>query len=328
MAPGLSIIIVNWNGGDLIRNCLASLRDHSPAVDYEVIVVDNASTDGSVDWLRSEEAKAMIRPATLRLIANRDNVGFGRANNQAFASSEASLVFLLNPDTEVQAGALDTLIASLRENDRVGVCGPRLIMTDGSVQPSVWHNPTPPWEVVVSGLKLHYLIPKRWRGRFLLGHHWDHAHRRFARRLSGAALLVRRKVIDQVGGFDERFYMYGEDVEWCLRIHRAGWLLLFEPAAVVVHHASSSAIQRWGPLETFRRVAEGQLQFQSYVLSRPRLIVNLVISFLVALVSYVAHVLTRRSTEELRTLLALYAEYFKRAVRPKQVAPSEQSVER
>jgi len=308
----LSIVIVNWNGGELLERCLGSIIAHPPAFDYEIIVVDNASSDQSLNWLRSAEAKALCSSTSFRLIANSENLGFSKANNQAFAASDSPLVFLLNPDTEVQPQAIDRLIADIRSAGNIGACGPRLLNTDGSLQPTVWRNPPAAWEILLSGLKLYRLLPARLRGELLLGGHWDHARRRFVNRLSGAALLIKREVIDQVGGLDERFFMYGEDVEWCLRIVRNGWLLLFEPEAVVIHHLSQSAIERWGQLEASRRVADGWLRYQRQTLSRPRVIVNLLASMFVASVSLVRRSITGDSTIELKMKLRLFGDYLKR----------------
>jgi GT2 family glycosyltransferase len=282
MAAELSIVIVNWNGGRLLRRCIESIAQSPPSVAYEIVVVDNASSDGSVGWLGSDDPKAALAGATLRVIANRENVGYGRANNQAIAESQASLVLLLNADTEVRPGALDTLVATLGAHPRAAACGPRLLNTDGSLQPSVWPNPPTPWEIIVAGLGLWRLVPPRARGEWLLGRHWDHARRRIVPGLFGAALLVRRPVFSRVGGFDERFHMYGEDDEWCLRVRRAGWRLLFEPSAVVVHHGGRFSERRWGSGERRRVQLESYFRFQRLCLSHPHRVANLLAGALVA----------------------------------------------
>ena len=175
MKVELSVVIVNWNGGALLRRCLACIAQHPPLVPYEVIVVDNASTDSSVAWLHSDEAHALLREAPLRVIENQENRGFSQANNQAITLSTAPLLFLLNPDTEVRPTAIDTLIAALQSDRTVGACGPRLVNPDGSLQPTVWHNPPAAWEILLSGLKVYKFIPTRLRGELLLGPLWNHA---------------------------------------------------------------------------------------------------------------------------------------------------------
>ena len=264
MTRALSIIIVNWNAGDLLRRCVAGIVAAAPAIAYEILVVDNASGDDSLAGLRRDDAAAaLIRDDGLRILENAENRGFGAANNQAFSRTRTAFVLLLNPDTVIAPGAVESLAAVLRTDPGVAACGPRLLNADGSLQISVWRNPPAAWEIVLSSLRLYRLLPSRLRGELLLGPHWPHDRRRDVRMLSGAALLVRREAIDAVGGFDERFHMYGEDNEWCLRMVRAGWRLVFEPGAVIRHDEAQSSRQRWTPLQK-RRV---QLE-ASYLVQR------------------------------------------------------------
>src|SRR5688500_6058110 len=239
MSPDLSIIIVNWNGGELLRRCIESVASHPPACSWEIILVDNASTDNSLEWVRSANLP------NLRLVENKDNLGFGKANNLGFKLSSAPLLFLLNNDAEVQEGAIDRLISTIKSGARVGACGPRIINPDGSLQISVWRNPPTPWAMIVGAFRLYRLLPRRVAGELLLGPYWNHDRRRTVNMLMGAAMLVKREVVDQLGGFDERFHMYAEDFEWCLRIVRGGWEIGFEPDAVVLHHGGQATGKRW-----------------------------------------------------------------------------------
>lgn len=260
----LSIIIVNWNAGDLLRRCVAGIVAAAPAIGYEILVVDNASSDDSLDVLRRDGgAAALIRDGGLRIFENTENRGFGAANNQAFAHARTPFVLLLNPDAVLTSGAVESLVAVLRADPGVAACGPRILNADGSLQISVWRNPPAAWEIVLSSLRLYRVLPSRLRGELLLGPHWPHDRRRDVPMLSGAALMVRREAIDAVGGFDERFHMYGEDNEWSLRMVRAGWRLVFEPAAVVRHDEAQSARQRWTSLQKRRVQIEA-----SYLLQR------------------------------------------------------------
>src|SRR6185295_11463408 len=160
MAAELSIIIVNWNGGELLRSCLKSVAQAPPSVSYDIVVVDNASSDESVAWLGSAEVATLLPGIDVHVIENADNAGFARANNQGFAYTRAPLLFLLNPDTEVKPGAIDALIACLRSHASFGACGPRLLNTDGSLQHSVWRNPPTASEILITGLGLWRLIPR------------------------------------------------------------------------------------------------------------------------------------------------------------------------
>ena len=304
MTPDLSIIVVNWNGGDFLQRCLDSVAKFPPAVPYEVIVVDNASTDGSREFLQSRKE--------VRLIANSENVGFGRANNQAFAASESPLLFLLNSDAEVHAGAIDALIATMREDEKLGAVGPRLINPDGSLQPSVWRNPLTPFEMIVTAFQLHRLFPRRLRANLLLGFHWDHSHRRSVQMLSGAALMVRRKMIDDVGGFDERFHMYGEDSEWALRMVRGGWLMLFEPVATVTHHVGKSSANRWTDLEKREREYKGFFQLQRLHFTRRLAVANLLTGYGLSLLRHAWLSLRRQPRAENTLVRTLYRDELRR----------------
>lgn len=314
MPTDLCIAIVNWNGSHFLRRCVESIRQSPPTVSWEIVVVDNASTDDSVNWLRALVANAGQDDLKVRLIENVENVGFSRANNQAIAYSEAPLLLLLNNDTEVMPGTIDLLIATLKSDDRIGACGPRLINPDGSLQVSAWRNPPTPWEILVSGLRIYRLIPRTIRGELLLGKHWDHLRRRRVGMLSAAAILIRAAVIDDVGGFDERFHMYAEDDEWCLRVVRAKWWLVFEPEAVVMHHGGAAAGARWGSLERQLRITNEGLRFQRYSLSRAHLIANLLANSFVLFLAHSWNKLKGGPVKETRLKFGLYLRHLKRAL--------------
>ncbi|HVF56479.1 MAG TPA: glycosyltransferase family 2 protein [Pyrinomonadaceae bacterium] len=315
MKADLSIVIVNWNGGDLLRACVESIAAAPPGVPFEIVVVDNASTDDSIARLRSVDFSAGRSDAALRIVENAENVGFSRANNQAIRSSDAPFVFVLNPDTEVRAGAIDALLATLRSDERIGAVGPRLLNTDGTLQVSVSRNPLTAWVILVTGLRLYKLLPKRMRGELLLAEHWDHARRRSVNFLNGAAIMAKREMIDKVGALEERFHMYGEDVEWCLRIVRAGWLLVFEPSAEVVHHGGQSSIKRWDSLERDLKVVDGHLRFQEHCLPRWHVASNILASSLVASIAHVWRGVRGRPTLETKRMLELYMKHLRGLLR-------------
>lgn len=275
MPPELSIIIVNWNAGKLLPRCIETIVTSAPKTVYEVVLIDNASADQSLELLRANQmAAGLLRNQQLRIINNSENRGFGPAHNQGFALTATPFVLLLNPDTEVPAGAIDTLIETMRSDSRIGACGPRIVNADGSLQISVFHNPPRVWQTLLSQLKLYLILPGRLRGELLLADHWDHSRKRSVPMLSGAAILARREMIEQVGGFDERFLMYGEDNEWCLRIKRSGWRMVFDPEATILHHGGQSAEQRWSKPERAKVRLEAGYLFQKQVLPRWRLIAN------------------------------------------------------
>ena len=285
-----------------------------PSVPYEIVVVDNASTDGSAEWLRAEHLKGWLKGTNLRLIENTENVGFGRANNIAFRQTDANMLFLLNSDTEVKEGAIDRLVETLESNEKAAGCGPKLLNTDGSLYPTVRRNRITIWELLVTGLRLYYLLPRRIRGELLLGSYWDHSRRRKSGMLSGAAILLRREVIDSVGGFDEEFYFYGEDTELCHRIVKSGWDLLFEPDAQVIHHGSKSALLRWGPEEKHRRLADGILRYSRKTMHVYHFVAYCLASCMVFRLDRIWMRVRGMSTNNIDIQLSVYWEYLKDAV--------------
>jgi GT2 family glycosyltransferase len=315
MAVELSIIIVNWNGGELLQRCVESIIASPPQISYEIIVVDNASTDASIERLRSDDLAARLGGTQLHIIENRDNLGFGRANNQAITRSRAPLLFLLNPDTEVMPGAVDALVATISADKRIGACGPRLLNPDGSLQPSAWRNPPSAWYVLVNGLKLYRFLPRRVRGEWLLGQHWDHGHRRRVGALSGAAIMARRTMIDEIGAFDEQFDMYGEDAEWCLRIFRSGWEIIFEPTAQIIHHGGQSALKRWTDPERRLREIDAYMRFLKHCLSPKHVVANTLARSLILSLAWARRRMRGQSDADLNNMMRLNNAYLKQSFR-------------
>ena len=316
MAVELSIIFVNWNAGALLSQAVDTIVAYHPSIEYEIVVVDNASTDDSIAQLRSGTAgKTLEQQGRLRIIQNDQNRGFGAANNQAFKATNSPLVLVLNPDTQVTAGSIDRLIETVRSDSRVGAAGPRILNPDGSLQISVWRNPPAAWEIFLSSLKLYLMLPRRFRGELLLGGHWEHNHERTVPMLGGAAILVRREVIETVGGFDERYHMYGEDHDWCLRITQAGWLLTFQPEATVFHHGGWSSHQRWTNLEKIRVQLEAHYLFQKKALSRGRLMSNMFAYWLTESAQHTWRRLRRVDAPDVELIAKVYWDHLKRSLR-------------
>jgi len=229
--PRVSTVVVSFNTRDHLLSCLASLE--ASLVPVEVIVVDNASRDGSAD------AVAERFPAT-RLVRNAENAGFARASNQGLALARAPYVLLLNSDAEVRPGAVEAMVALLEARPRVAAVGPRTVSGDGTVQVSFGPPLTPVHEWrqrrLVRGVRARRPAALR-RAAALAGVEREPAW------LSGSCLLARRDALAAIGGFDEDFFLYEEDVDLCHRLHRAGGTLVFTPAAEVVHHLGRSMDQ-------------------------------------------------------------------------------------
>ena len=315
MPYDLSIIIVNWNGGSLVTRCIETVVNCAPKVSYEIVIIDNASTDHSITELRASEiAGPMIDSGQIRIVYNSENRGFGAANNQAFALTESPFLFLLNSDTEVQPGTIDKLIEKLKSDPKIGACGPKMLNTDGSVQASVFFNPPCVWHTILSQLWLYHLLPRRMRGELLLGWHWSHDRERSVPMLGGAAMLARREMIEDVGGFNERFHMYSEDTEWCWRITRANWRLLFVPEATLLHHGAQSSGKRWTPADQIRVRLRAGFNFEHQVLPRWRLAANQLANYIVVTVQITGRKLFRVQHPELEVIREMHREHLKRAL--------------
>ena len=263
----LSILIINWNSGAFLRGCVESILRHPPGCQYEIVIVDNASDDDSL---------AQVQGLPVTTLLNRDNLGFSRACNQAIRNTQAPFFLLLNPDTEVTEKSIDRLLSALDEDPSAAIAGARLEHSDGTLQVSVRHNPTIPAITLIDGFLLGYLIPQPYRGEWLLGRHWAHARKRPVPSVSGAAMLVRRAAADEAGLLDERFYMYAEDDEWCLRLRRLGWKVLFVPRAVVRHYRHQSSLIRWDRNTLARQMVSSRLRFHFQALPRPTYVAHLV----------------------------------------------------
>ena len=308
LSPQLTFIIVNWNGGDLIRRAIESIGQYPPSLPYEVVVVDNASSDKSIEWLRSSEPEKVCGSAQLLLIENESNVGFGAANNQGFMAASSPVFFLLNADAELRANACNKLLETLNSDPKIGAVGPKLIYPDGAPQISVWRNPPTAWATVVSGLRLYKLLPSRFRGELLLAEFWPHDRRRDVDMLSGAAIMAKREMIDEVGGFDDRFHMYGEDNEWCLRMRRAGWRIVFEPNAVVMHHGAQSSRKRWDDLERLRVQTRASFVFQKHCLTRPQFFRNVLANVALLWTQLTIRRLKRTPNDDVQLNLKLHVD--------------------
>ncbi|MCJ2012585.1 glycosyltransferase family 2 protein [Methylobacterium sp. J-076] len=210
-AADLDVVIVNWNGGTLLRDCLAGLAASDGAARVAVTVVDNASTDASLDGLPA-------LPGPFRIVRNRENLGFGRACNQGAAGGTAPAILFLNPDARVAPDALPRARAALLAEPGWGIVGARLAEADGTTARSCARAPTP-GGMLGRALALDRLglVPPH----FLRD--WDHGDDRAVDQVMGAFLMIRRDLFAALGGFDERFFVYYEDVDLCLRARRAGY---------------------------------------------------------------------------------------------------------
>ena len=232
-AGQLDVCIVSWKTRDLLRACLGSVVGRAEVA--RIIVVDNASGDGTAEMVRGEFP-------TVELIANSENVGFSAGNNQAIRAGQAPFVLLLNADTELKEGALAALLAVFEQEERVGGVAAQLLLPDGSVQRSCRSFPEPA-AVLLDALGLSRLFPRSERFGCYRMTYWDHDSRREVEQPMASALAMRRAAFDEVGLFDEGFPLYFNDVDLCYRLREAGWRIVFEPRAKVLHHHGQSTWQ-------------------------------------------------------------------------------------
>lgn len=226
----LSIAIVSWNTRDLLDQCIKSVCEATSCISYEIIVVDNGSSDGTVDMLRSEYPQ-------VKLVQNDYNAGFARANNQAFRISEGRYFLLLNSDTITRPGALQEMVRWMDGHPDCGICGCMLLNADGSLQPSwaavpgIISEARGKFDRTVGGKDLSLLSPLELRevGPFNVG--W----------VGGACLMIRRSVAETVGLMDEGYFMYCEELDWCWRVGRAGYKVTYLPMPQVIHLGGGSS---------------------------------------------------------------------------------------
>lgn len=231
--PRLSIVIVSWNVSRDLAVCLDSLRANAEA-GFEVTVVDNASHDDTLSMLQ--------RYPEVRVIANAVNRGFAAANNQGLAVGKGEYLLMLNPDTVVPAGALSQLLAFADAHPEAGIVGPRLLNPDGTLQASCRRFPTVQ-AAIIRHTFLERLLPHAASTREYLMSEWDHQSPREVDWVSGACMLIRRSAWEQVGALDEGFYWGSEDVDYCFRMHQAGWTVLYAPQPVITHAIGRSTTQ-------------------------------------------------------------------------------------
>jgi len=234
LKPDLSVVIVSWNVKEQLGACLRSLYEHTQQVSFEVFVVDNASQDGSPEMVEVDFPQ-------VKLIRNPVNMGFARANNQAIRLSTSRYVLLLNPDTLVLDDALPRMVWFLDQHPRAGIVGGKVLTPVGQIDfrcARRFPRLLTEW-LELTRLASHY--PHHpFFGQYLMGD-WDHEGTRPVDTVGGYFLMARRAAIQEVGWLDEGFFMYGEDVDWCYRMHQAGWEVWYHGYATIYHVGGQSS---------------------------------------------------------------------------------------
>jgi GT2 family glycosyltransferase len=242
----VSVVIVSHNAEGHLAACLSAVADSG----HEVIVVDNASTDGTRELVRSFPA--------VQLVELEQNLGFGAANNEGMRRAAGRYVLLLNSDAWPAGEAIERLVEFADSRPEAAIVGPRILNPDGSLQPSVRGFPTL-WRLATELYFLRKLAPRSRVCNAFYGAGFDHGSPAAVDWIKAAVLLVRREAVEQVGAFDPAFFIFSEETDLCLRLHRAGWSVLFCPSAEFVHLGGASTRPQWGRMH--RELLRSQLRY-------------------------------------------------------------------
>ncbi len=246
----VSVIIVNHNTQELLQRCLKSMIEQTVGIPYEIIVVDNDSTDGSVQMIRREFP-------SVRLVENKENRGFAAANNQGINISKGEVILLLNSDTEVLDGAIQKTLAFMERCPEASIVGCRLLNRDGTLQPSCRSFPSV-WNLFSESFFL-YIVFRRTKlfGKYYMSF-FDHDSIREVDVVKGACMMVRKEVFERVGLFDESYFMYSEEMDFCYRGKKAGYRVFFYPEGRIIHFGGGSIVD---PLRYFTQLYDSQMLF-------------------------------------------------------------------
>lgn len=309
----LSVVIVSWNTCDMIRSCLKSIFEYTPSLEFEIIVVDNASADGTVEMLKKDFPQ-------IKIILNDSNVGFARACNQGMRASAGSLILLLNSDTYVRDDVLARMSDYLIARPEISMASCQLRWPGGGIQHSAFRSLSI-WRSLFEDLWLYKLVSDSRRDDILLGGYWKSDTEKEVDWLAGAFMMLRREVFTESGGFSEDFFMYGEDSEWCMRIKRAGKRIFYTPIGNVYHIGGASSEVEWTEKERLRLCHLGGLRAYAKVNGRARgffyHLAKLVgTSARLAVYSTLAAGKRNNYYNEQKQLYSWLAEFYRQAFRP------------
>jgi GT2 family glycosyltransferase len=229
----LSIVIVTWNAKKYVAECLESLQAYANDPSVEIIVVDNASIDGTPELVRDSHP-------TVTLVRKDENLGFAKANNVGIRMSKGEYVFLINSDVHVLDGCIETILEHMKQNPKIGLLGPKMLGADRKAYRSYMGAPTV-WNSFCRALALDVLFPNsKLFGGYLMPY-FKRDHIAEVDVVNGWFWATRKEALDQVGLLDETFFMYGEDMDWCKRFREAGWKVVYYPDAESIHYGGASS---------------------------------------------------------------------------------------
>lgn len=232
----LSICIVNWNTKNLLRDCIKSIYQKTRGISFEIIIVDNASRDGSVEMLKKEFPQCKV-------ISSNCNLGFSKGNNVAIKQAKGTYILFLNPDTELKTQAIVGMMRFLEGNSEYGAVGCKLLNKDNSIQFACARKfPTPFTQFCFLTLLDRIFSRSKFFSTAEM-RHWNHRNSRDIDCLSGACIMTRKTIVDQLSGFNENYFMYAEDIELCYRIRNNGWLIYYLSEEEIYHFSGASSNQ-------------------------------------------------------------------------------------
>ncbi len=233
--PELSVIIVSWNVKNLLKKCLESIFKYQGNIALEIIVADNASKDGTVEMIKKEFPQ-------VELIPNASNLGFAAANNQGILKSSGDFLLILNPDTEIIKDSLTKILEFMKKNYQIGITGCKHLNPDWTIQPSVRRFPTfwPLFFIITKIAKIFPNIPVVYH---YLAKNFDYKISQPVDQVAGSCMLLRKQTIDEIGLFDENFFIWFEEVDLCQRAKAAGWQVWYNHNAEIIHHGGQSFSQ-------------------------------------------------------------------------------------
>jgi len=274
----VSVIIVNYNVRDFLHQALGSIQKALKGIRSEIVVVDNASDDGSVEMLRRQFPQ-------VKLIVNASNLGFAKANNIALKQARGKFLLLINPDTIMQEDTIRVMVEFLKNHPEVGLAGCKILNPDGSMEPACRRSFPTPWIAFSKIFGLSKLFPKtKLFGKYNLTY-LSSEETYQVEAVSGSFMMVRKETFEQVGGLDESFFMYGEDLDWCYRIHQAGWQIYYVHSTQIIHYKGEST--RRSSIDEIHTFYEAMRLFvEKHV--RSSSLFSMVLRMSIALVSFAA----------------------------------------
>ena len=240
----LSIVIVNWNVRDLLCRLVDSILHFTNELEYEIIIVDNDSTDGSIKKLKKNYQK-QLQSGKLTLIENNFNAGFAKANNQGLKIAKGKYVLFMNPDMEMVENSFLKLYKFMEKTPNVGVSTCRLVYGDKTIQPNVKNNPTFCSQIFVI-LKLHHFFSWVPCLKKYLAKDFDYTQKKYVQQVMGAFVFMKRELANKLGGWDETFWLWWEDLDLCKRVQEKGAEIVYLPITEVIHYEGKSFAQTYG----------------------------------------------------------------------------------